>query len=266
MRVQRFEGVRAVVTGAASGIGRATAARLLAEGASVGLVDLDAGLLGHTADELRDGCREARLPGAVHTAVADVSDMRAAADAVRELAGTLGGIDVCVTAAGFGQVVGVLEVTDTQWRRMVDVSLNGTVACAQEAARAMRAQGRGGSIVLLSSINAFVPGRGNAHYSAAKAAVATFAKAAAFELGGNGIRVNALAPGVIRTPLAAGLTEDAAAAASYLELTPLGRFGEPEDVAAAACFLASRDASYITGHLLVVDGGITSGIDFIPQG
>lgn len=264
MSEQRFEGARAVVTGAASGIGKAIAARLLAEGAQVGLVDLDAGLLERVAGELRAG---AGAPGGtVHTAVADVSDSAAAVAAVRGLAGGLGGIDVLVTAAGFGHVVRLLDMTDAEWRRMIDVHVNGSFACVQEAGRTMRDQGRGGSMVLLGSINSFLPGRGNAHYSAAKAAIANFTRAAAFDLGEYGIRVNALAPGVIRTPLAAGLVEDVTAAAHYLGMTPLGRFGEPEDVASAACFLASRDAAYITGHLLVVDGGITVGMDFIPQG
>ena len=269
MSEQRFEGARAVVTGAASGIGRAIAARLLAEGAHVGLVDLNAGLLERVAGELRAGAAAGTGAGdtgsgVVHTAVADVSDAKAAVSAMREVTGELGGVDVLVTGAGFGHVARLLDLTDAQWRRMIDVHVNGSFACLQEAARTMRDQGRGGSIVLLGSINSFLPGRGNAHYSAAKAAVWNLTRAAAFDLGEYGIRVNALAPGVVRTPLAAGLLEDDRASAHYLGLTPLGRFGEPEDVAAAACFLASGDAAYITGHLLVVDGGITVGMDFIP--
>ena len=262
---RRFEGKRAIVTGAGSGIGRAVAARLAAEGARLGLLDLSAAGLAETAATLRaaggkgDGDEVRVYP-------VDVSDRDAAAGAIRDFTAAAGGLEIAVTAAGYGHVKGILGLSADEWRRMVDVSLNGTFFCAQEAARVMSEQGRGGAIVLLSSINAFAPGRGNAHYSAAKAGVATFARAAAFELGGRGIRVNAIAPGVVRTPLAAVLTEDAELAAGYLALTPLGRFGEPEDVAAAAAFLVSDDASYITGHLLVVDGGITAGIDFIPQG
>ncbi len=260
MSERRFTGKRALVTGGGSGIGQAIALRLAAEGARIGLVDLSPEGLASAAATLRAAGAE------VSTHVVDVADAAAAAAAVREFADTAGGIDIAVTAAGFAEVAGVLDVTPEAWRRMIDVHLNGTFYCAQEAGRLMVAQGRGGAIVLVSSINAFAPGKGNAHYSAAKAGIATFARAAAFELGAYGIRVNAIGPGVIRTPLSAWLTGNPDPAAAYTAMTPLGRFGEPEDVAAAAAFLASDDASYITGHLLVVDGGITVGIDFIPQG
>lgn len=259
MSERRFDGKRALVTGGASGIGLAIATRLAAEGAAVGLVDLRPEGLERAAAGLR-AAGAAEVP----TYAVDVADAAACAAAVEAFAGG-GGIDVAVTAAGFGHVAGVLAMSAEEWRRMVDVHLNGTFHCAQAAARAMVAQGRGGSVVMVASINAFAPGKGNAHYSAAKAGIANLARAMAFELGGAGIRVNALAPGVVRTPLASMLTEDAALAAGYLKLTPLGRFGEPEDVAGAAAFLASADAAYITGHLLVVDGGITAGIDFIPN-
>jgi NAD(P)-dependent dehydrogenase (short-subunit alcohol dehydrogenase family) len=262
MSERRFDGKRALVTGGASGIGLAIAERLAAEGATVGLVDLRADGLERAAARVR-----AAGAGAVLTYAVDVADAAACAAAVEAFAGAGGGggIDITVTAAGFGHVAGVLEMTADEWRRMIDVHLNGTFHCAQAAAKAMVAQGRGGSVVMVASINAFAPGKGNAHYSSAKAGIANLARAMAFELGGNGIRVNALAPGVVRTPLASMLTEDAGLAAGYLKLTPLGRFGEPEDVAGAAAFLASADAAYVTGHLLVVDGGITAGIDFIPS-
>jgi NAD(P)-dependent dehydrogenase (short-subunit alcohol dehydrogenase family) len=266
MTGRRFEGKRAVVTGAGSGIGRAIAVRLAAEGARVGLLDVsEQGLMG-TAELVRGvGAGGGGAPAAEPLLFrVDVADAEAAAAALEAFARQAGGLEIAVTAAGFGHIQTVLGLTPAEWRRMVDISLNGTFFCAQAAARLMGEQGRGGAIVLLSSINAFAPGKGNAHYSAAKAGVATFARAAAFELGAQGIRVNAIAPGGVRTPLAAMLTEDEALAAGYLALTPLGRFAEPEDIAAAAAFLASDDAAYITGHLLVVDGGITAGIDFIP--
>jgi NAD(P)-dependent dehydrogenase (short-subunit alcohol dehydrogenase family) len=261
MTERRFDGKRALVTGGASGIGLGIARRLAAEGATVGLADLTGAALESAAAELR-----AAGAGEVWTATLDVADAAAAAACVRRFAAEAGGLDVVVTAAGFGHVSGLLDLSADEWRRMIDVHLNGTFYCAQEAGKVLVEQGRGGSIVLVSSINAYAPGKGNAHYSAAKAGIATFARAAAFELGAHGIRVNALAPGVVRTPLAAMLTENPELAAGYLRLTPLGRFGETEDIGAAAAFLASADAAYITGHLLVVDGGITAGIDFIPQG
>ncbi len=270
MTGRRFEGKRAVVTGAGSGIGRAIAVRLATEGARVGLLDLSEQGLAGTAELVRAAGKGTAGSGTAAAAAepllfpVDVADAEAAAAALRSFAAAAGGLEVAVTAAGFGHIQTVLGLTAAEWRRMVDVSLNGTFFCAQEAARLMGEQGRGGAIVLLSSINAFAPGKGNAHYSAAKAGVATFAQAAAFELGEQGIRVNAIAPGVVRTPLAAMVTEHEQLAASYLALTPLGRFAEPEDIAAAAAFLASDDAAYITGHLLVVDGGITAGIDFMP--
>ncbi len=264
MTGRRFEGKRAVVTGAGSGIGRAIAVRLATEGARVGLLDRSEQGLAGTAELVRAAASGVAAAEPLLFPV-DVADAEAAAGALRSFAAAAGGLEVAVTAAGFGHIQTVLGLTAAEWRRMVDVSLNGTFFCAQEAARLMGEQGRGGAIVLLSSINAFAPGKGNAHYSAAKAGVATFAQAAAFELGEQGIRVNAIAPGVVRTPLAAMVTENEQLAASYLALTPLGRFAEPEDIAAAAAFLASDDAAYITGHLLVVDGGITAGIDFMPR-
>ena len=259
MSGNRFQGRSAIVTGAASGIGRGIAARLAAEGAVLGLMDINGEALAAVAEELR------ARGATVHTAVADVTDQPATAAAVETLAGAAGGLDVLVAAAGYGHVRPALDMEPAEWTRMVDVMVNGTFWSAQAAARLMVRQGRGGSIVFIASINSFMPGKGNPHYSAAKAGVANLAKAMGFELGEHGIRVNAIGPGVIRTPLAAGLIGNEQYAKHYVDMTPLGRFGEPEDVAAAAAFLASDDAAYITGHLLVVDGGITAGIDFIPQ-
>lgn len=255
---RRFEGRRVLVTGAAQGIGRGVVDRFAAEGATVGLVDLQAGALERVAAVLR----AAGVAMSVHAA--DVSRREEAVRAVQDFVTLAGGIDVAVTAAGIAQVKGVLDLEEHDWRRMIDVNLNGTFFCAQEAARAMAGRD-GGSIVLIASINSFVTGKGNAHYSAAKAGVATLAKAAAYELGGQGIRVNAIAPGVVRTAMAALVTENEAYAEAYLGIVPLARFAEPADIAAAAAFLSSEDASYITGHTLVVDDGITVGIDFIPN-
>lgn len=260
MSVRRFQGRSAVVTGAASGIGQGIAARLAAEGARLGLTDINPDALEAVAAELRAG------GATVDTAVADVTDREAVVGAVQSLAAAAGGIDTLVAAAGYGHVRPALDMEPDEWTRMIDVMVNGTFWPAQAAARLMVEQGRGGSLVFIASINSFMPGKGNPHYSAAKAGVANLARAMGFELGEHGIRVNAIGPGVVRTPLAAGLIGNEAYAKHYTDMTPLGRFGEPEDVAAAAAFLASDDAAYITGHLLVVDGGITAGIDFIPQG
>jgi len=250
--MSRFEGQVALVTGAARGIGRAVAARLVGEGARVFAVDRDADLVRQTAAELSTGS------GMIEAIAGDVSRREDVRRMVQTCVDQAGRLEILVANAGIADVQPLLEIDDRSWQRILDVNLTGTFLCTQEAARVMVTQG-GGAIVVTASTNAFWVESNLAHYNASKGGVIAFVRSAALDLAPHGIRVNAVEPGVVRTRLAAFVTEDPAAAADYLKRIPLNRFAEPDDVASAILFLASKEASYITGQALVLDGGLTLG-------
>jgi NAD(P)-dependent dehydrogenase (short-subunit alcohol dehydrogenase family) len=247
----RFENRVVVVTGGAQGIGLGAARRLLAEGARVALLDISEDALGAASESLRAD-RDRVLTFAVDTTHRD--QVHDAVTAVRE---RWERVDVLVAAAGVVEIAPLLSVTDASWNRIVQVNLTGTFVCVQEVARNMS---RGGAIVVIASTNASYVEAGTAHYSATKGALVSFVRAAALDLAPHGIRINAINPGQIRTRLSAVLTEDPVAGPAYLANIPLGRWGEPSDIAAAAAFLASEDAAYITGEAMTVDGGVTLGV------
>jgi NAD(P)-dependent dehydrogenase (short-subunit alcohol dehydrogenase family) len=250
----RFADRTALVTGAAQGMGAAIAEHLLREGARVVLFDHDADTLERTADRLRaDADADGRLL-AVPGDVSSREDVRAAVTTARDAWGDL---HIAIAQAGIGGVVAFEYSDDDAWRRMFAVNVDGVFLTVQEAARAMT---RGGSIVVTASTNSFFVEGHTAHYSATKGAVRTFVRSAALDLGERGIRVNVVHPGIIRTRLATLLIDDPVAGPRYLERVPLGRFGEPDDIARAVLFLASDDAAYVTGADLVVDGGATLGV------
>jgi NAD(P)-dependent dehydrogenase (short-subunit alcohol dehydrogenase family) len=242
----RFRGKSALVTGGAQGIGRAAAAGLVAEGARVTVFDFDAEAAQSAADEL--GCL---------AVVGDVSRRDDVRRAVETCVEQHGGLDVVSANAGVATVEPFLETTDDSWERILSVNLAGAFRTIQESARAMSG---GGSIVVTTSTNAFWPETGTSAYTASKHGLLGLVRNAAIDLGGHGIRVNAVAPGIVRTRLAVFLTEDPVEGPKYLENVPLGRFAEPEDIAKAILFLASSDAAYITGEQLVVDGGVSVGV------
>lgn len=249
-RNRRFVDRVAVVTGAARGMGAAIAAELLAEGARVVAMDRDAGPLEEICDTLGGDSR-------IRPSAGDVSKRADVRRAVALAADTWGPLDLLVAQAGIAGVVALDEITDEAWSRLIEVNLGGVFRCVQEAARRMR---DGGAIVLTASTNAFFPEAHTAHYSASKGGIVAFAKGAALDLASRRIRVNVVNPGIIRTRLTEMLTDDPEAAKEYLEGVPLGRFGEPEDIAKAVLFLASSEASFVTGAELVVDGGATVGV------
>ena len=237
----RMKGKTAIVTGAASGIGRATAALLLAEGAAVLAVDVQPGA--------PDGCQ---------TLLADVTDEAAAAAAVAGL----GAVDVLVTAAGISRGKPAGETSLADWTAVMATNVTGTFVWIHACLGPMVRAGRG-SIVTIASQLARAGGRNNAAYVASKGAVVALTKAVALDYATAGLRCNAVLPGAIDTPLLARsmarAADPAAARAASLGRHPMGRFGFPEEVARSVLYLASDDSGFVTGIELPVDGGWLAG-------
>jgi NAD(P)-dependent dehydrogenase (short-subunit alcohol dehydrogenase family) len=251
--MSRLSGKVALITGAAQGIGRATAETFAAEGARVLALDLQVDRIEQTVREI------AGQGGTVEAVVADISGREDVCRAVQRCVERFGGLDVLVANAGIAKVAPFLEVDDANWQRVLDVNLTGTFYCMQEAARIMAPQ-RKGAIVVIASTNAFWVEYHMAPYNASKGGVVALVRSAAIDLAPLGIRVNAIEPGIVNTPLAAFLIGDPVAGAEYLKRIPLGRYQEPVDVARTALYLASDDAAYVTGHALIADGGLTLGL------
>ncbi len=247
----RFDGATALVTGGAHGIGRACAVRLAAEGARVAVLDLDEGAAHDVVSQLEQVGDRPHL--AVHM---DVTDRSSVDEAIGRAAGELGQIDTLVNVAGGDVAHGTFDDTDDElWRRVLELNLLGVVRCCRAAIPHLRRSTMSPAIVTVSSVNAFTA-LGSEAYSSAKAALTSLTGNLAASLGHEGIRVNAVAPGTIRTRV----WDSQAGGADRLQpLYPLGRVGEPEDVAGAVAFLASSDAAWITGHTLPVDGGLLAG-------
>jgi 3-oxoacyl-[acyl-carrier protein] reductase len=242
--IELLEGRVAIVTGAAQGIGLAIARRLGQEGASVIVADLD---------EERSRQAAADLPGPAIGIGCDVTDPAAVEALVARAREELGGLDVMVNNAGITRDATMRKMPVEDFDAVIGVHLRGTWLGTKAASLAMREGGRPGAIVNVSSISGKVGNAGQTNYSAAKAGIVGLTKAAAKELGHAGVRVNAIQPGLIHTEMTEQMPAEIFAA--RVKEIPLGRAGEPEDVANAALFLASDLSSYLTGIVIEVGGG-----------
>jgi len=242
-----LDGKVVVITAAAgTGIGSAAARRCLAEGAQVMISDQHERRLAQTRDELSQehGARVAALP-------CDVTDEAQVEALIEGAVGRFGRIDVMINNAGLGGTAPITEMTDEQWLRVLDVTLNGTFRCTRAALRRMVAQGHGGAVVNNASVLGWRAQPGQAHYAAAKAGVMALTRCAALDVAAHGIRVNAVAPSLAIHPFLAKVTsEDLLAELAARE--PFGRAAEPWEVATVMVFLASDYASYMTGEVVSV--------------
>lgn len=247
----RFDGQVAIVTGAASGIGKATALRLAAEGAAVVVGDVNDEGAQRVEAEIRRGGGRA-LAHAV-----DVTDAGAVKAMMARAAGELGKVDILVSNAGWDRAGPFIETDENLWDRIIAINYRGHLATCHAVIPHMREHGRG-RIVTVASDAGRVGSSGEVVYSGAKGAVIAFTKGLAREVARYGISVNCVAPGLVDTPLLAGIAAgNENLIAAIVKTIPMRRTGKPEEIAAAICFFASPEASYITGQTLSVNGGLT---------
>jgi NAD(P)-dependent dehydrogenase (short-subunit alcohol dehydrogenase family) len=245
--VPRLDGRVALVTGGASGIGRGIVERFVAEGARVLIADIDGGAIGELIGALGHNYAD----GAEIDIRDEASVERMVAQAVRRF----GRLDIAVNNAGVGGFGPVQDLPLAEWERVIRLTLTGTFLSLKYEAKRLIAQGQGGSIINIASLNAIQAAEGFAAYCSAKAGVAMLTKVAALELGRHNIRVNAIGPGLIHTPATVAMTSVPGVEESFLHEAPLGRAGEPEDIANLALYLASEESTLMTGQTLYIDGG-----------
>jgi NAD(P)-dependent dehydrogenase (short-subunit alcohol dehydrogenase family) len=249
-----LNGKVAIVTGASQGIGRACATRMAAEGAKVVLADIVDNAGNEAAKAITEAGHIARY---VHTNVTERLDVHNLIAAAIEVYSRL---DIMVTCAGVMDAVPFLELEEAEFDRIMKVNHKGTFLCAQAAAKQMVRQlenegGAPGSIVTISSVNAWFGLPDSVAYASSKGAVMQLTKSMAVAMARHGIRVNAIGPGTVETAMSSDWTSNKDVLASVLSRTPLGRLGRPEEIAAIAAWLASDQASYITGQTIYADGG-----------
>lgn len=243
MNTRRFDNKRVIVTGGSRGIGAACVRLFAKEGARVAFIYLKSE---------NEAAQISKETGA-YAIKGDISERACAAEAIKRALDKLGGVDVLVNNAGISQFRLFDEISDGDWDRMIETDLSGVFRVTRAVVPIMISR-KSGSIINVSSMWGQVGASCESHYSAAKAGVIGLTKSLAKELGPSGIRVNCIAPGAIETDMNASLDGDAIAAIA--DDTPLGRIGRPEEIAACAAFLASDDASFITGAVIPVNGGL----------
>jgi glucose 1-dehydrogenase len=248
-----LEGRHALITGASSGIGKATALRLAADGAAVAInhySDHEQGAADAAVAQIREGGG---------TAIAVQADVGSEQDVQRLVATTvdgLGGLDLLVNNAGIEKQIPLLQMGLSDWEAVIRTNLTGVFLCLREAGKVMVDAG-GGVIVNMSSVHEFIPWPGYAHYCASKRAMKLLMQTAARELAEHHIRVVNVAPGAIITPINQSVLDDPEAKQEVESEIPLGRMGSAEEIAAAVAWLASDEASYVTGTTTIVDGGMS---------
>ena len=249
--MNRMNGKVCIVTGAGRGIGKGIARRLIREGGKVLICDINAELLDETVAELA-------IDGEIAGSVTDVGNREQVQAMVDGVVARWGRIDVMVNNAGIARANAFLDITDSDWDRIMNTNLRGTFLCSQFAARQMVAHGTAGSIVNIASTNGTRGQATLADYGASKAGIINLTQTCALELGSYGIRVNAVCPGTIWSEMSAGTGWDDEIWNEIRSATAIGRFGTPDDIAAAVAYVASDEAGFVTGSFMVVDGGLTA--------
>ncbi len=247
-----LDGKIAFITGGGSGIGRGIATRLAQEGADIGIADIDLQGAEETAALVSQAGRR------THVVKMNVASQSQVQEAVESCVAAFGRLDVAVANAGIGRFGTLLDLPLKDWQDQIDINLTGVFLSAQAAARKMVELGNGGRIICMASLAAEMTGALSWSYSATKAGVRIMVRGWAQELGPHGITVNAIGPGIIETPLAQTLAGDEGSAIrqSVEQLTPVGRVGQPADIAGLVAFLCGPDAAFMTGSYLIMDGGL----------
>jgi 3-oxoacyl-[acyl-carrier protein] reductase len=243
-----LNGQIAIVTGAAKGLGRAIAATLARAGAKVACIDINVESLSETVGAIR------AAGGTAEPFACDVTDSGRVTETVDNVVKQWGGLHILVNNAGITRDNMIMRMKDDQWDAVININLKGTFLFTRAASKPMM-KGRQGKIINIASVSGLMGNPGQANYSASKAGVIGLTRTVARELAGRNITVNAVAPGFIATDMTSALGEEILQ--EVRKQIPLGRLGDPQDVADAVLFLASPSAAFITGHVLTVDGGLT---------
>ena len=243
----RLEGKNVLITGAAQGIGKSIAVEMAKEGANIGVADINITTAESAAQEIS-------AIGVKSTALQlNVADQSSVTDAVQAFTKELGSLDVLVNNAGITRDTLLMRMKEEDWDTVLNINLKGTFLCTKEAVKIMAKQ-RYGKIINISSVVAFIGNPGQANYSASKAGLIGLTRTTAREYAPRGIRVNAIAPGFIKTAMTDVLPDNVKD--EMMKAIPLGQFGTPEDVAQAAIFLSSPESDYLTGQVIHVNGGM----------
>jgi NAD(P)-dependent dehydrogenase (short-subunit alcohol dehydrogenase family) len=250
----RFDDKCVLVTGGGGGIGRAVCLAFAREGASVVVADMSLEGAEATAEEV------GKSGGKALALKVDVKDPVAVRAMVKRAVAELGRIDILVNIAGIREIIPFLQLTFEDWQRVIATNLTGTFLCSQAVAHYLVGQGRGGKIVNVSSVAGLTGMSNRPAYVSSKHGVIGLTKEMALELGSKNIQVNAVAPGTVETPLTAYYFDNAQSVASLKKAFPVGRWGQPEEIASLILFLSSDEAGYITGAIIPIDGGQSAGI------